>query len=371
MMQAATVGIPYPPIYHHYPYLLQPIAASDCLYPMQNHLVPNPHPIILPVPGIINRVWHKNLESEFKKIRNLLFWPGEPHTHDRCFLASIDTEFPGQLSESDKGRLREPQYNYEMMKNNVNATNIIQLGLTLSDRFGNFYVWEFNFSDFDIESDNQNKVSIELLKTHGTDFQRNKKDGIPSSKFAELCRGSGLVGNSSEVHLTWVGFQSSYDFGFFTKILSGQKLPDNMHGFMRNVKNYFGPSVFDMKHMITRFCSGIYGGLEKVAETLGVARAAGTSHMAGSDSLLTLQTFLKLINVCLKPADSNSSSIETLQKFTMNMNFVNSFVSSRAPCDTGLAMQVFKMLIRLEEEREKQNYFKLYSCQGALYSLAS
>ncbi|XP_004305466.1 PREDICTED: probable CCR4-associated factor 1 homolog 11 [Fragaria vesca subsp. vesca] len=368
-MRAGTLlCIPYHQLHHHHPYLFQTIVESRD--PMQNHLLPSSHPIVLPVPrsqrivfpvpGIINQVWHKNLGYEFKKIRNLLFWPDENHARDRCFLASIDTEFPGVLSTSDKGRLQDPHYNYEQMKYNVNATNIIQLGLTLSDRYGNFYTWEFNFSDFDIETDDHNDASIELLKTHGIDFERNKKEGIPSSEFAELCRRSGLVGNNSQIPLTWVGFQSSYDFGFFSKILTGKNLPDDMEVFMRFVKMCFGPSMFDIKHMITSLGAGLYGGLEKVAEMLGVAWAAGKSHTAGSDSLLTLKTFIELVYVCLEPAYSNTSCIETLQNFTMNMSFANAM----APCDIDKAKEVFEFLIRGEEEREKQNYDKLYSCKG-------
>ncbi|XP_050379697.1 probable CCR4-associated factor 1 homolog 11 [Argentina anserina] len=240
------------------------------------------------------------------KIRNLLLF--SPRNR-RCFLASVDTEFPGVIFPSDKGCLHDPHYNYGKMKENVNATNIIQLGLTLSDRFGNLYIWEFNFSDFDIDTDDQNEDSIKLFKNHGIDFERNKKDGIPSSLFAKLCWKSGLVGNNSEIPLTWVGFQSSYDFGFFTKILTGDKLPDDMEVFMRNVKLFFGPSVFDIKHIISRLCAGVYGGLETVSKTVGVALAVGKSHTAGSDSLLTLQTFIELIHkhVLLKPEENSIS----------------------------------------------------------------
>ena len=51
-----------------------------------------------------------------------------------------------------------------------------------------------------------------------------------------------------------------------------------------------------MKH-IMKFCNGLYGSLEKVAEALNVVRVAGKNHQAGSDSLLTLQTFMKLKEV--------------------------------------------------------------------------
>jgi len=42
-----------------------------------------------------------------------------------------------------------------------------------------------------------------------------------------------------------------------------------------------------------KFCDNLHGGLNKLAETLDVARI-GPQHQAGSDSLLTSATFLKL-----------------------------------------------------------------------------
>lgn len=276
--------LPYPPVQFIIP-----------LYPMTHWLTvpyfPMPDPYPVPVPGTIYPVWKSNLDAEFKRIWNLISSGG-------CWFASIDTEFPGTIYASDKGRLHDPQYNYKMMKKNVNATNIIQLGLTLADLDRNIYTWEFNLSDFDIDHDpHQNKGSVEFLKRQGIDFRRNKEDGIPSQVFAEKLLSSGLVENRSGVELVWVGFQCSYDFGFFTKILTGQKLPDDVEDFRRDVRYYFGPRVYDVRYIMSFFPS-LYGGLEKVAETLGIARVAGKSHQAGSDSLLTYLTFIKLMDIC-------------------------------------------------------------------------
>ena len=50
--------------------------------------------------------------------------------------------------------------------------------------------------------------------------------------------------------------------------------------------------MYDIKYLM-KFCGNLHGGLSKVAETLRVERI-GPQHQAGSDSLLTSFTFLKL-----------------------------------------------------------------------------
>ncbi|KAL6341746.1 hypothetical protein AAG906_037990 [Vitis piasezkii] len=162
---------------------------------------------------VIRQVWADNLQAEFDLIRQII-----PHYP----FAAMDTEFPGVIFHPNVDKRLYPRlhpvHNYQLMKVNVEALNIIQLGLVLSDA-----------------------------------------DGI-------------------------------------CPILEAIELPSDIGTFMRMVRFYFGWRVYDVKYM-ARFCNGLYGGLEKVANTLKVERVAGKSHQAGSDSLLTLQTFIKMTNI--------------------------------------------------------------------------
>lgn len=67
----------------------------------------------------------------------------------------------------------------------------------------------------------------------------------------------------------------------------------------------FFPSVYDIKYLM-KFCDNLHGGLNKLAEMLDVARI-GPQHQAGSDSLLTSATFMKL-------AEKHFSGVEGLRK---------------------------------------------------------
>ena len=136
-----------------------------------------------------------------------------------------------------------------------------------------------------------NLESIKLLETQDIDFEKNRREGIPFRVFRKFMLKSGLLFNP---RVTWITFHGSYDFGLMIKILTRGYLPPNIHMFRCLVTIFFGLKVYDMKHLI-QFCGDLYGGLERVANTLNVDRIAGKSHQAGSDSLLTLQTFLKLL----------------------------------------------------------------------------
>jgi CCR4-NOT transcription complex subunit 7/8 len=56
-----------------------------------------------------------------------------------------------------------------------------------------------------------------------------------------------------------------------------RKLRTIMVQFMQVMRLTFVHRFYDMKHMM-KFCNGLYGALEKVANTLGVQRVAGKSH---------------------------------------------------------------------------------------------
>ncbi|XP_030449072.1 probable CCR4-associated factor 1 homolog 11 [Syzygium oleosum] len=246
-----------------------------------------------PKPILIRTVFSTNLEFEFGLIRSAV---------DRYPIISMDTEFPGTvIRPGPGGRPLPPESNYGLLKANVDRMHMIQIGLTLSDGEGNLpdfgtkcvYIWEFNFRDFDAARDPQDPDSVAMLRNQGINFEMNRLMGADSVQFGELLMSSGLVCNDE---VSWVTFHCAYDFGYLVKTLTQRDLPDRLEEFLKLVRIYFGPKVFDVKHLI-RFCENLYGGLDRVCTALGVERIVGQSHQAGSDSLLTLHAFHKIRKV--------------------------------------------------------------------------
>ncbi len=182
---------------------------------------------------------------------------------------------------------------YQTLRVNVDILKIIQLGLSFTDGEGNWAegctCWQFNFKfhpDFDISAHD----SIELLKSSGIDFAKFNELGIEIPEFGELMMMSGLVLNDD---VKWVSFHSSYDFGYLLRTLTCTDLPLEEAQFMELLRTYF-PCIYDVKFMMTA-AEGLHGGLSTLGDTLQVQRI-GPMHQAGSDSLLTAQTFFALIN---------------------------------------------------------------------------
>ncbi|KAJ0984299.1 hypothetical protein J5N97_002655 [Dioscorea zingiberensis] len=236
----------------------------------------------------IREVWAENLEAEFALIRSFI---------DDYPYVAMDTEFPGVVLRPVGAFCTTAEYHYLTLKSNVDILKLIQLGITLSasdgslpvsPSTGRFLVWQFNFREFDPDSDIYAHDSIDLLTSSGIDLHKNREKGIDSLRFAELLMSSGIVLNDS-IH--WVTFHSGYDFGYLLKLLTCRNLPETQTGFFELINIYF-PRVYDIKHLM-RFCNSLHGGLNKLAELLEVERV-GICHQAGSDSLLTACIFRKL-----------------------------------------------------------------------------
>ncbi|XP_058111059.1 probable CCR4-associated factor 1 homolog 11 [Magnolia sinica] len=237
----------------------------------------------------IRNVDSLNVESEFRIISGFL--------KDYPFI-SMDTEFPGvvyhNVPDTPDSVARD---RYALLRANINALKLIQVGLTFSDSASNLpdlgtnycYVWQFNFN-FDPWCDLHAPESIELLHKNGIDFERNRFYGIDEARFGFLMKLCGLVGNNC---FSWITFHSAYDFGYLIKVVTQRELPDDIGEFLKLMKDIFGYKVYDIKYLM-RFCHNLYGGLERVANELGVDRAVGKCHQAASDSLLTLHVFTRL-----------------------------------------------------------------------------
>lgn len=235
----------------------------------------------------IREVWNDNLEHEFSLIRDIV--------DDYPYIA-MDTEFPGIVLRLVGNFKSSSEYNYQNLKVNVDLLKLIQLGLTFADENGNlpkcgtdkYCLWQFNFCEFNPDEDVYAYDSIKLLSRSGIDFKKNKEKGVDAMRFSELLMSSGIVLNDS-VH--WVTFHSGYDFGYLLKLLTCKDLPETQACFFDLIKMYF-PTLYDIKHLM-KFCNSLHGGLNKLAELLEVERI-GICHQAGSDSLLTCCTFMKM-----------------------------------------------------------------------------
>ncbi|KAF3022617.1 hypothetical protein E8E14_013817 [Neopestalotiopsis sp. 37M] len=278
--------------------------------------------------GRIRDVWRHNLNEEMAVIRELI--------NDYPYVA-MDTEFPGIVGRPMGNFIDKSDYHYQTLRVNVDMLKIIQIGIALFNENGQTpaakpeqleskelspfmrkylatygslpFAWQFNFH-FDIKEDMANENSIHSLQQAGIDFDKLRMDGIEPNAFAALMTSSGLV-QLEEVK--WLSFHGGYDFGYFTKCLMNDVLPNDGSRFEHLMKIWF-PSTYDVKHLLkwaikastlgafqpsdpgaaeilTKFEQK--SGLEALAESFKVKRY-GQAHQAGSDSLITGKIFFQL-----------------------------------------------------------------------------
>lgn len=230
----------------------------------------------------IRDVWACNLEDEFKVIRQVI---------QKYNYVAMDTEFPGVVARPIGEFRSTTDYQYQLLKCNVDLLKIIQLGLTLLNERGEmppgFSTWQFNFK-FNLTEDMYAQDSIDLLTNSGIQFHKHDEEGIDPYEFAQLLMTSGVVLSEN---VKWISFHSGYDFGYLLKILTDQNLPTEESEFFELLRIYF-PTIYDVKYLM-KSCKNLKGGLQEVADQLELERI-GPQHQAGSDSLLTGAAFFKM-----------------------------------------------------------------------------
>ncbi|KAI1309086.1 CCR4-NOT transcription complex subunit 7 [Halotydeus destructor] len=230
----------------------------------------------------IRDVWASNLEDEFKVIRQII---------TQYPFVAMDTEFPGVVARPIGEFKSTSDYQYQLLKVNVDLLKIIQLGLSFQDKHGKprqpISTWQFNFK-FNLMEDMFAQDSIDLLTNSGIQFKKHEEEGICIYDFAELLMTSGVVLNEN---IQFLSFHSGYDFGYLLKILTDLPLPEDESEFFELLRIYF-PIIYDVKYLM-KSCKNLKGGLQEVADQLELQRL-GPQHQAGSDSLLTGAAFFKM-----------------------------------------------------------------------------
>ncbi|CAL9064691.1 unnamed protein product [Musa banksii] len=207
---------------------------------------------------------------------------------------AIDTEFPGFIRSTPRHASEEERY--DDMKYNVDHMRLIQLGLTLFDKDGNTpwpgCCWQFNFSDFDPDTDACSEDSIELLLHSGHNLQKNQRDGVDAYRCSYLL----CVKLFRHPHKSkYITFHGLYDVAFLIQMITRAPLPNTLNEFLVLTRSVFGDDLYDIKY-ISRFCEGLHEGkaglltLSKLLELEPV----GIRHQAAYDSLLIRAIFNKM-----------------------------------------------------------------------------
>ncbi|KAM7253856.1 hypothetical protein ACFE04_031538 [Oxalis oulophora] len=236
----------------------------------------------------------------------------------RFVAITIDTDFPVMNFDHPNSKVDF----YIWMKANVDALQIVELGLSLSNSKGElpnlapelgsqycYYSWQFHFCDFVPYT----LGSIAFLESKGIPIDYYMELGINKWEFAWGFFNSNLFKASD---LTWITFHGAYHFGLMMKILTQNKLPSDPALFLKDLVRFFGHKVFDMKYMLMTFFEGGQGvELENLANALNVHRVTlfRNHHQAGWDSLLILQTFFKFIENEIFKGESGTKRLAIAQ----------------------------------------------------------
>ncbi|EPR79195.1 ccr4-associated factor [Spraguea lophii 42_110] len=263
--------------------------------------------------SIIN-VWEDNLSSEILRLSQFV---------KKYNVISMDTEFPGVVAKPLCDFSSSSAYTYQQIRCNVQLLKLIQIGISLSDEYGNRPIpatFQFNFN-FDIETDMYSKESIDLLIQAKINFKKHKINGIKINDFIELLITTGILMNEK---IKWVSFHSSSDFGYIIRAIIGNMLPVQENIFFYYLHKLF-PTFYDIKYLIWD-TPHTKKGLQEIADDFKIRRY-GTEHQAGSDALLTLNLFFHIKRHILKdePQDKKCRlfGIEATDECILELNKIN------------------------------------------------
>uniref|UniRef100_A0A2K5DG41 poly(A)-specific ribonuclease n=1 Tax=Aotus nancymaae TaxID=37293 RepID=A0A2K5DG41_AOTNA len=181
----------------------------------------------------ICEAWACSLDEEMKKALQVI---------RKYNYVAVDTEFPGVVNAD---------YQYQLLRCNVDLLKIIQLGLTFMNEQGEYPpgtpTWQLNFK-FNLTEDMYAQDSTELLTTSDIQFKKHEEEGIETQYFAELLMTSGVVLCEG---VKWLSFHSGYDFGYLIKILTNSNLCKNLKGGLQEVAEqemFFEDHIDDAKY---------------------------------------------------------------------------------------------------------------------------
>ncbi|ONM27834.1 Putative CCR4-associated factor 1 homolog 3 [Zea mays] len=246
----------------------------------------------------VRQVWAHNFDSEAKLIESLL---------PKFRYVAVDTEFPGTVYRPAGPAYKlEPAERYRLLRCNVDALHPVQLGLTLFDAGcvlpgghggATRYVWQFNFSDFDVRRHRHVVESVAALRSRGVDLDRTRQYGVAAAAvFGPRLRKWTRAGLGRAGVVTSHG---GYDLAYLVKMMfgTGFRMSGSAAEFNAVVKSVLHRRrVFDIGEM-ARLCphEHLHRGLDSIAGQLNAARfAADAARQAGYDSLRTCYTFMKL-----------------------------------------------------------------------------
>ena len=114
--------------------------------------------------------------------------------------------------------------------------------------------------------------------------------------------------------------------------------------------------MWDIKYLM-KFCNNLHGGLNKLAETLEVERI-GPQHQAGSDSLLTSRTFMKLIALMFSgfPGVSKHRGVLFgLGSDGVGIDSCSAAIGARSPYDNSFATSTDSLVAMRRQPRRSAN----------------